>query len=257
MSEPTIPTVEEVAALPRWAQVAFAARCARRVLPLFRAFCPPVLAERFAAVERAMSVAAASAAVAHADASDDAVYTAAADAAIAAADVEVAHLAAGASANAARAAAIAASSADASDYASAAALAAARAGAAADAIRLDFGTLQETARQNRWDDNTPVSPAIFGPLWPNGPPPKWPSYAEPSDSTGEPAGEADRGGGASIDTVSPPAVVVVWDPRTVSPKQYAKFVAALDRLAKSQGGAGLKRLEGKSFGAGVKQGVPV
>ena len=32
----TLPTEEEVAALPRWARVAFAARCARRALPFFR-----------------------------------------------------------------------------------------------------------------------------------------------------------------------------------------------------------------------------
>jgi hypothetical protein len=31
-----IPTEDEIARLPRWARVAFAARCARRVLPLFR-----------------------------------------------------------------------------------------------------------------------------------------------------------------------------------------------------------------------------
>src|SRR5262249_36702309 len=31
----TLPSEEEIAKLPRWAQVAFGARCARRVLPLF------------------------------------------------------------------------------------------------------------------------------------------------------------------------------------------------------------------------------
>jgi len=33
-NEATLPTEEEIAQLPRWARVAFAARCARRVLPL-------------------------------------------------------------------------------------------------------------------------------------------------------------------------------------------------------------------------------
>src|SRR5437868_5117560 len=33
--EPVLPTEEEIGELPRWAQIAFAARCARRVLPLF------------------------------------------------------------------------------------------------------------------------------------------------------------------------------------------------------------------------------
>ncbi len=32
-----IPTEKEIGQLPRWAQVAFAARCARRVQPLFKA----------------------------------------------------------------------------------------------------------------------------------------------------------------------------------------------------------------------------
>jgi len=35
LPEATLPTEVEIAKLPRWAQVAFAARCARRVLPLF------------------------------------------------------------------------------------------------------------------------------------------------------------------------------------------------------------------------------
>lgn len=37
---PVLPTEEEIALLPRWARVAFAARCARRVLPLYLHFWP-------------------------------------------------------------------------------------------------------------------------------------------------------------------------------------------------------------------------
>src|SRR5688572_9068688 len=50
----TLPTKEEIERLPRWARVAFAARCARRVLPLFRGFWPAAPAEYAAAVERAV-----------------------------------------------------------------------------------------------------------------------------------------------------------------------------------------------------------
>ncbi len=38
--EATLPTQDEIAQLPRWARVAFAARCARRVLPTFRSHWP-------------------------------------------------------------------------------------------------------------------------------------------------------------------------------------------------------------------------
>src|SRR5438552_2221502 len=37
---PLVPTQEEIEKLPRWARVAFAARCARRVLPAFKHFWP-------------------------------------------------------------------------------------------------------------------------------------------------------------------------------------------------------------------------
>ena len=49
------PTVEAIRALPRWAQVAFAARCARRVLPLI-SLAPRELVERVIGIaERAAS----------------------------------------------------------------------------------------------------------------------------------------------------------------------------------------------------------
>ena len=45
-----IPTEKEIKQLPRWAQVAFAARCARRVQPLFSMFWPDAPQEHIDAV---------------------------------------------------------------------------------------------------------------------------------------------------------------------------------------------------------------
>jgi hypothetical protein len=45
----------------------------------------------------------------------------------------------------------------------------------AAAIRRDFDLLLTLSRGGNWNDQTPVRPAVFGPLWPEGPPPGWPS----------------------------------------------------------------------------------
>ncbi|AWM42010.1 hypothetical protein C1280_36820 [Gemmata obscuriglobus] len=42
------------------------------------------------------------------------------------------------------------------------------------AIRRDFDHLSQLAEAQRWDDDTPVSPGVFGPLWPEGLPKGWP-----------------------------------------------------------------------------------
>ena len=49
-----IPTKEEIKKLPRRAQVAFAARCARRVQPVFKAAWPEATEEHVEAIERAI-----------------------------------------------------------------------------------------------------------------------------------------------------------------------------------------------------------
>jgi len=279
----TIPTKAEIAHLPRWARVAFVARCARRVLPLFKAGWRDAPQEYTAAVEHAVRVAevtagrtdahhSADTTIVAADAADGAVVAAvAAEARAHSADstedadeaAYAAHTTFFASARSARlasnAAAYAAAAADATDAARADLVAGAVSAVSRDtsprAIRLDFNTLRNTARDDHWDDRTPVTPTVFGPLWPDGPPPGWPE---------ERIGEGDRSGpntsydqGPTPDCVSPPAVVVVWNPRVVSADRYAAFVAALNRLVKAEGGAGLKRLENRPFKASVPQGVPV
>ena len=42
-------------------------------------------------------------------------------------------------------------------------------------INRDFDHLTRFAEWQRWTDDTPVSPEVFGPLWPEGSPPGWPA----------------------------------------------------------------------------------
>ena len=46
--------------------------------------------------------------------------------------------------------------------------------AIAVAMRRDYLLLVETADAERWTHDTSVSPALFGPLWPDGEPEGWP-----------------------------------------------------------------------------------
>src|SRR5262249_9886547 len=160
--------------LPRRAVVAFAARCARLVQPLY-ALPGPQGEEHAKAVDRAIRVA-------EDWASGQDVADAAARAALAAqeaddaaADAYVARVAARSAAFAAQAAAEAEleasdSAVDASFAASSAEEAALRAGdaAALAAIQRDHELLRESAVRERWTDETPVPPGFFGPLWQQG-----------------------------------------------------------------------------------------
>ena len=148
MPEATLPSVDEIRQLPRWARVAFAARCARRVLPMFTKHWPDAPREHVEAVTRAVEFAGSAA---HDDDDDfefDAPYADAADAAVAARN----------------AAADARSAADAADYAAAAARSAATAGIAIPSIRADFQRVLDASRRGKWTDSTPVPPSVFGPL---------------------------------------------------------------------------------------------
>lgn len=208
MNRPTIPSQEELKALPRWARAAFVARCARRVLPLAKHFWGNVPEHHLQDLDRAVSVA------------ERAAATSAADAAAAADATDAAHRARDASRavhanrqaiyrdldfssdhanNAAvviscaaeSAACLYAPSIDAGvgindsvginpdvTTAYSAVFYASRAfilnDAAARGIRSDFDILLTAARDEGWDDRTPVPPEFFGPLWPNGTPLEWP-----------------------------------------------------------------------------------
>lgn len=172
MAEVTIPTEEEIEQLPRWAKLAFAARCARRVLPLFTKYWPDAPKEHVDELAYAVEIAEKNASIAFGitDAqaetaeSDEAsfLYDAVQDAAIAAtkdakADSRSSHVAYTVlyaftensfTENSSRAD-ISAAAADKSSISS---------------IRSDFTRIWNASRQNKWTDDTPVPPSVFGPL---------------------------------------------------------------------------------------------
>ncbi len=186
----TLPSKEEIAELPRWGRVAFAARCARRVLPLFDHFWPNAPEEHLKEV------------VGDVEATEQ--YARKAVPAIDLNDAVVAALAArmakfplaGVVARAAARAIQSAKKGHVDDNAQEVAEAAEAAAEAADAARLaasirpiirrDFDHLFRLADQQHWTDDTPVPPEAFGPLWPEGPPPGWPADPDTPQQTQQP-----------------------------------------------------------------------
>lgn len=166
----TLPTEEEIAALPRWAQVAFAARCARRVLPLYISTWPQgqepyeveraTLAEVEESARRGQNTLRSRVAYGTVFAGMPPV---AANVASALGDVALSVLTSGLPAHHALSAIHQAHS------------AAAEVADIQPQIRRDFDHLARLAEWQRWTDDTPVPPDVFGPLWPEGPPPGWPA----------------------------------------------------------------------------------
>jgi hypothetical protein len=184
-----VPTREEIAQLPRWARVAFAARCARRVLPLFRRGWPEAPAKSISGVKRTVELAERAAAVAGLD--PDLAPTEAAQT-IVLADTLTLRRAPSAAFAAAEVAFGAAETAYATVYAprpdaaNRETLAASRLAfklicgfATLGTVRLvaspirDFIRLVRLAKQQNWNDDTPVPPQVFGPMWDRGPPVWW------------------------------------------------------------------------------------
>lgn len=170
---PLVPTRDEIERLPRWARVALAARCARRVLPAFGFFWTNAPEHHRRAVERAVGVA-------EGAANDRAADTyAAAQAAFDAADAPAA-IGAAYVAKAAHFALARAWAADVLDAVEPAAEILFRAAttdtpltAQLRCIRRDFARLKRLAREQKWTDDTPVPPSVFGPMWPDGVAPYW------------------------------------------------------------------------------------
>jgi uncharacterized protein (TIGR02996 family) len=167
------------------AVVAFAARCARRVLPWF---CSQYLKD--GSVEAAVGAAERFGGGARVVAPLRAARAADASATVAAGGLSVAARAARFAAVAAGAAAEIAAAGAGSDFAGSAARVAALAGDAAActghqdalgrAMRADLLRLKSAAGNARWTDDTPVPPEFFGPLWPDGPPGGLPTPPEES-----------------------------------------------------------------------------
>ena len=151
--ETYLPTRQEIAKLTRWAIVAFAARCARRVLPIFAATWPEAPDKHKQAVANAVAVA--ERVAASVDAVDIAVDTDAASAAFAAKPFSVSAASAAKAASAAFVANTAYASLPNSE---------------AVTIRADFEKLKQACIEQKWNGKTPVPPEFFGPLWPDGEP---------------------------------------------------------------------------------------
>jgi hypothetical protein len=189
-----IPAEVDIRGLPRWAQVAFAARIARRVLPLVQPVWLGVPESYLLALARAVDTAEQAAndgtaalldAAARAECEANDVYQAA-DACGAAVGVKLAFAICGA-ARAAKYAAeafqgkvflvfgdpIAATVSDATGWAGTADVFALHP-SLEELIRQDFVAVRRWSRAHEATDDTPVSPSVFGPLWPNGLPENWP-----------------------------------------------------------------------------------
>lgn len=179
--ECSLPTRDEIATLPRWARVAFAARCARRVLPLFRAKWTNAPPEQVLLLKHAVdfSELSASRAVAiyehvHGGHLPIAVRLATQAGNIAVSAPREVQRVAYAAANAARAAAFAHPLAtfDAVSEATSSRL-------SISPILNDFQAVRNLSQAENWTDDTPVPPCVFGPLWPDGRPEGWPADEPP------------------------------------------------------------------------------
>lgn len=197
-----IPTKTEFAQLPHWAAVAYIARCAQRLLPLYRDDAAEPAAQRLAATQ-AILLAEQRAAIGGKktydedalrldgqffDQHDLAVLSASLSAAAGAADNT--HSEVGDDAKVVLAATclahMAFSAAFPEETGEAAAdlpglagnavkwLEAAPTGTAEQAVS-DFETLKEKVQAEKWTDLTPVPASAFGPMWPAGKPPEWPA----------------------------------------------------------------------------------
>ncbi len=184
-SKPAIPTEEELRQLPRWAIVAFAARCARRVQPQFNHLAREILRKHEMVVERAISLCEFAAKQASGHSLD--LRMAADDAHTSSRFAE--GIDASRATNVALAAFFAvetAYSADRNDDVDTAANAAHAVGESELALVIakfephvgelirDFELLKSAAQREKWTDKTAVPPSFFGPMWPDGEPTAWP-----------------------------------------------------------------------------------
>ncbi len=178
--------------LPRWAAVAFAARCVRRLQPLFTDLWPNASRQQIDTIDRAISVtekAAAMATEVPEFTGDDLIagFASEVEHAATAAHAYISGVIAHAAEEAVRAAIThREAAATASNLAAFAianpAIAPAVTLKAQLAMRRDLELLFDAARRERWTDATPVAPTFFGPIWPEGAPDGWPSSTPPSQS---------------------------------------------------------------------------
>lgn len=241
--ETQLPSQRDLMKLPRWARVAFAVRCGRRAQPLFTLFWPAAPREHVDAIDRALTVAEASARTKRADAGTSRAAAAAARA-VAAAARAAGHIAARASAASADAAAAAAdaSAAYAPRAAAAAADAAAAYAARAAAFALtaarvslvagmasDYRLLLAWSERLHWTDDSPVEPDAMGPLWPD--PPGEPTWANPPEM---PPSDSIRVPDAALQL----AIEII--PGNATPEMIADYLESVSDLFHACGGVALR-----------------
>ena len=174
MDSSSVPTENEIAALPQWAKVAFAVRCAQRVLPMLSQLWPDGTRGHLPALEATVAEAEV---VAQTGKRDAAVYNS-----VQLGAVNAAHHIAGQARRLPKdisdavfvvaAAHYAAYTEAPAQWAATTAKAAARAAEllsipTAPLIRADFESLKNKVATERWTDATTVSQGVFGPLWPD------------------------------------------------------------------------------------------
>jgi hypothetical protein len=162
MDRSQLPTESDLEKLPRRAVVAFAARCARLVLPIFKAAWPDAPQKHLVAVERAVLVAELEGAGSREAGGRGA------DAKAAEASVAASHAAADAAAAAASYAAIESLSSDAVMRAAHAVEAAGRAARCVGGFTVMASMLADWRKllgaAASWSDDTPVDPSFFEPI---------------------------------------------------------------------------------------------
>lgn len=271
-----LPTAEELLKLSRRGMVAYAVRAARRVQPLFQADEQGgITEEHVAAVDRAITLAERFVSVAHpvvsgaelraaadsaararsaAFSADSATFAAdsatfAADSAAFAADS--ASRTAGFAADSARAASFAADSATRTIVVSVrtprAAVSAARTFAFSTRVaRRDYEFLLKLSQQPAPELGDIIDLVQLGPLWPEG---------EPVESLRPSALAFASSPLPEPPTVSPPWLVLAWNPELVSEEEYARLVTSLGDLVRAEGGAGIQRLREMGFTVELPAGV--
>jgi hypothetical protein len=252
----------ELLELPRWARAAFAARCARRVLPLYPGERSPATKSRedVAAGVQLAEVAAATGAVGENVAGALADFPLVADFPMAPASLTLPAATTGdRAADAARdaiataatttgaaelAAKIASRAANASAEAAANAVGEAARDAAVQAIQHDLQNLVRAAREQGWNDDTPVPIEFFGPLWPEGEPEGWPKLPEEeSQVTGHlqatQEGNALDATGEVVESEESPPIELYIDVGDASEETVKELLVALSDLHVAAGGEGL------------------
>ena len=233
-SEDHLPTEEEISQLPRWARVAFAVRCAERVLPVFDRYWQDK--PRLASLTLLQAVDMARGAAAVGGVPDRRAYhgieAATSSWVTNALNDEDAHVASAHAADCALNALRAVrneSNQHAHDAASHA-WHAARYPAPGDAsIRIamqrDIAAMLELAHADNWADDTPVDPDALGPLWPDGEPKGWPKSAVEQGSNGSYLLEFESPDGVSDAEAA---------------ERIARVIGLLDRLNRAKGGTGVR-----------------